>query len=260
MKKPWTAAVLSLFCPGLGQLYAGRPVRALVFLLVPLLLTVAMVGLVALEPSGLVLALLVLLCLGAPVIFLYIVIDAHRVASTAAADAKPRAWQHPLVYALVFVVGLAYPLVSAAFLRAEVVEAYKIPTMSMAPTIVRGDRILVRKWGWRSEDVRRGDLVVFIPPDDSRRAHIKRVAGVPGDRVESRDGTEQTVPVGHVWVRGDNVEHSRDSRSFGPVPFANLVGRVTYRFWPPGRAGTLQDRSPERETGDVHEDTPRDAR
>lgn len=239
MKKPWVAAVLSLFCPGLGQLYAGRPARGLVFLLVPLLLTVLMIGLVSAEPAGLVLGLLALLLFAAPVFFLYVVIDAYRVARAAPAEAEPRWWRHPLVYALVLVVGLVYPILSAAFLRAEVVEAYKIPTMSMAPTIERGDRILVRKWGWGGDDVERGDLVVFLAPDDSRRNYVKRVTGLPGDEVRERDRTPVTVPARHLWVQGDNVDNSQDSRHFGAVPFENLVGLVTYRYWPPSRVGLL---------------------
>jgi len=239
MKSPRFAAVLSLFSPGLGQLYANRPVRAVVFLLVPLLLTLVMIGLVAMEPSALVLALMAMLVLAAPILFLSIVIDAGRVARHAPRDEVSRWWQHPLAYGLVFVVGLAYPLISAAFLRAEVVEAYKIPTMSMAPTIVVGDRILVRKWAWGSEDARRGDLVVFLPPGEGDRAYVKRVAGLPGEKVVRRDGTAKTVQAGHLWLLGDNVKNSRDSRHFGAIPFENLIGRVAYRYWPPSRVGPL---------------------
>ena len=239
MKKPWVAAVLSLFCSGLGHLYVGRPVRALVFLLVPLAITAAMVAAVVLPPSGLALALFLLLALGTPIFWLYVVIDAYRLARLAPVDAAPHWWQHPLVYACVIVIGLGYPFLSAGFLRAEVLEAFKIPTMSMAPTIVRGDRILVRKWAWGSEDVERGDLVVFVAPEGPPRNFVKRVTGLPGDRVHLRDGTPQRVPEHHLWMRGDNVESARDSRHFGAVPFENLVGLVTYRYWPPSRIGTL---------------------
>jgi signal peptidase I len=241
MKKPWIAAVLSLFCSGLGHLYVGRPVRAVVFLLVPLFLTLAMLGVVAAEPSGLGLATLALLCLAAPILYLYVVIDAWRLARAAAPDAPRRWWQHALVYAVLLVVGVVYPLVSAAWLRAEALEAYKIPTQSMAPTIQQGDRILVRKLGWGSEDVRRGDLVVFRVPDQDDRAYVKRVTGLPGDQVVDRAGTLLEVPEGHLWMRGDNVEHSRDSRFFGAVSFGNLVGLVVYRYWPPSRVGTLPE-------------------
>ena len=145
----------------------------------------------------------------------------------------------PSVYAVLLVVGVVYPLVSAAWLRAEVLEAYKIPTQSMAPTIQQGDRILVRKLGWGSANVRRGDLVVFRAPDQGTRAYVKRVIGLPGDRVADRAGTLLEVPEGHLWMRGDNVEHSRDSRFFGAVPFENLIGLVTYRYWPPSHVGLL---------------------
>lgn len=245
MKKPWVAVVLSLFCPGLGHLYCGRPSRAALFFFAPLAITLAIAWITTLVPSGFLLALVFALVLLGPILYVYAVIDALRIARKAPVDSEPRWWQHAFVYALVLVVGLVYPLLSAAFLRAEVLEAYKIPAASMAPTIEPGDRILVTKWGWRPEDVQRGDILVFRAPDGANRAYVKRVQGLPGDRIEARDGTDLVVPPGHVWMRGDNVESSRDSRHFGAVPFANLVGRVAYRYWPPSRLGTLPDGVPE---------------
>lgn len=245
MKKPWVAVVLSLFCSGLGHLYCGRLARAAFFFFAPFAITLAIVWITTLAPSGSLLALVFALVLLGPILYVCAVIDAPRIARTTPVDPEPRWWQHAFVYALVLVVGLVYPLLSAAFLRAEVLGAYEIPTMSMAPTILRGDRVLVTKWAWEPEDVRRGDILIFLAPDGTNRAFVKRVQGLPGDRVEVRDGTEQAVPSGHVWMRGDNVVNSGDSRHFGAVPFANLVGRVAYRYWPPSRVGTLADGMPD---------------
>jgi signal peptidase I len=236
MKKPWIAAVLSLFCTGLGHLYCGRLGRGIALFLVPLALLLLLIGIVTLPPSMPLLLLLIVLVLLGPIVYLYAALDAHRLARGLAAGAPPRPWQHPLVYAVLLVVGFLYPLLAVAFLKAEALEAFRIPQASMAPTILPGDRLLVRKWGWRPEDARVGDVVVFRSPEAGGPHYIKRVAGLPGDRIED----QRVVPAGHVWVLGDNAENSRDSRAFGPVPVTSLLGPVIYRYWPPTRIGPLR--------------------
>jgi len=235
MKKPWIAVVLSLFCTGLGHLYVGRLRRGIAFFLAPLVLTLLMLVVAALAPSTLLLLLLLLLVLLGPIVYLYAVLDAHRLARETTEEGPPRRWQQPLSYAVLLVVGFLYPLLSVAFLRAEVLEAFKIPTASMAPAIEPGDRVLVDKWGWKPEDAKVGDVVVFRCPQGDGRNYIKRVAGLPGDPIDD----ERVVPDGHLWVLGDNAENSCDSRQFGPVRFANVLGPVTYRYWPPTRIGPL---------------------
>lgn len=156
-------------------------------------------------------------------------------------------------------------------LRASVVEAYKIPSGSMIPTLRIGDHILVSKlsYGLRLplyerfvaqwSNPKRGDIVVFTQKDDPSTNFIKRVIGLPGDIVEVRGsrvyinnellpenyarweegglsegsfGPEQ-VPPGHVFLLGDNRDHSRDSR-FWPEPFLDLQrikGRALVIYW-----------------------------
>lgn len=131
----------------------------------------------------------------------------------------------------------------------------------MDPTIRAGDSVLATKLAYRISEPERGDVVLFEGPDGAPT--IKRVVGIPGDTVAVWDGvlrvngektlegyvdydlTDSTfagptkVPEGHVYLMGDNRVNSLDSRSYGPVPEADLLGEVSLRVWPLDRAGTL---------------------
>ncbi|HLX26627.1 MAG TPA: signal peptidase I, partial [Candidatus Cybelea sp.] len=108
---------------------------------------------------------------------------------------------------------------------------------------------------------RRGDIVAFRYEDGSRTMFIKRVIGLPGDRIridkgyvfvngvalaepyvrfpDTRSFAEITVPKTSVYVLGDNRAESEDSRSFGPVSDDRLIGRAIAAVWPPSNLGAL---------------------
>ena len=229
------------------------------------------------------------------------VIDRYFARRRRAADAPPPWW---VEYGASF-----FPVILVVFgLRSFVVEPFKIPSGSMIPTLLVGDFILVNKWTYgirlpvinrkilAVNEPRRGDVMVFRYPADPSLDYIKRVVGLPGDRVEYLDkrlrinGTEVTiseagnylhpdrlyyspryaeklgevehavliereapafvaqvmqypyrencvyssagvrctVPEGHYFVMGDNRDASSDSRVWGFVPDANIVGRAFF--------------------------------
>ncbi|HEV8419899.1 MAG TPA: signal peptidase I [Actinomycetota bacterium] len=121
-----------------------------------------------------------------------------------------------------------FPLAAAAMLvwwrwRPFLVE---VEGESMAPTLRPGDYLVAV----RLRRVRRGSLVVVEHPDRPGYEMVKRVAALPGERVEDRIlGTDE------YWVTGDNVDGSSDSRNFGPVGPDVLRGRVVLRYWPARR-------------------------
>lgn len=160
----------------------------------------------------------------------------------------------------------------ALFIRTFVVQAFKIPSGSMEPTLLVGDHILVNKfiYGVKLPFVRktiipihqprRNDVIVFIYPKDPSKDFIKRVIGLPGDRIEmlghsiyingklfrdkhgvytaSPDSSTRfgpvMVPQGHIFVMGDNRDHSYDSRFWGFVPLSSVKGKafIVYWSWP----------------------------
>ncbi len=142
-------------------------------------------------------------------------------------------------------------------------ESVRVSGVSMQPTLVQGDRLLVDTWSARAHDWRRGDVVVVehelagLGPT----LLVKRVVGVGGDTVALEDGVLEvngspvgeayadpaaidsvffgpvTVPAGSVFLMGDNRLESVDSRDFGAVPADEVEGRVLGVVWPLGRAG-----------------------
>ncbi len=148
--------------------------------------------------------------------------------------------------------------------RTWVFETFYIPSGSMEPTLMIGDRILVDKLSFQlGGHIATGDIVVFRrPPHETIIPHsikylVKRVIGLPGETISSHGGqvyingkllhepflpkgtittgiTTQKIPPGHYFMMGDNREDSEDSRFFGPISGSLIVGKVVARIWPLG--------------------------
>lgn len=153
--------------------------------------------------------------------------------------------------------------VLASFLvRTFVFQTFSIPSSSMNPTLWKGDRVVVNKLSVEFGTINIGDIVVFkAPPDVARDCGdpvtdlVKRVIGLPGDRLYSEGNTiyvngkpldqkwsvwpsmgvpiePTTVPAGHYFMMGDWHANSCDSRTWGTVPRSDLIGKVFVRIWP----------------------------
>ncbi|XP_010552152.1 PREDICTED: mitochondrial inner membrane protease subunit 1 [Tarenaya hassleriana] len=119
---------------------------------------------------------------------------------------------------------------------------------SMLPTLnLTGDVILAEHVSHRFGKVELGDVVLVRSPRDPRKMVTKRVLGLEGHRVTFSadplvdDGSVSVVvPKGHVWIQGDNLYASTDSRYFGPVPYGLIQGKALLRVWPPDSFGRLR--------------------
>jgi signal peptidase I len=192
---------------------------------------------------------------------------------------------------LVLIVAVALGLALA--IQAFVVKPYEIPSASMEPTLHIGQRILVDRIGNDFSGPKLGQVWVFHPPASetcsdgneglttsgrqnpeacdalgshkSGQTYVKRVVGLPGDRLSIRNGhvfrngvrepdsytipcdgggecwfpKTFTVPKGDYYMMGDNRPDSLDSRFWGPVPRSWMIGSAFFTYWPPNRVGTL---------------------
>ena len=186
-------------------------------------------------------------------------------------------------------------LVLALGVQAFLVKPYRIPSGSMLPTVRVNQRVLVNRLAMDFSSPHVGDIVVFHPPKNysagcadpgegenqagqdapaacqvawnqpSSQTFIKRVVGLPGDRISIRNGhvirngkreadryivncggieacnfpQTITVPRGDYYMMGDNRPDSEDSRFWGPVPRSWIIGKAFLTYWPPDRIGFL---------------------
>ncbi len=150
------------------------------------------------------------------------------------------------------------------FIVTFVAQPVRVQGASMQPRIEDNERIVVNKAIYRFQGVERGDVVVFYYPRDPSVSYIKRVIGLPGDRVEIRSGRVhvngaaieepyllpeyrdrydmEPTPVepGHYFVMGDHRSSSMDSRSFGSVPEKYIYGKAAFCVWPIAKTGRVR--------------------
>jgi signal peptidase I len=158
-----------------------------------------------------------------------------------------------------------------------VAQPYQVQQESMENTLMPDQYVLVDKLSPVFDDYNQGDIVVFTPPkgwshDESNTPFIKRVIGLPGDKIDIHDGQVfvndlpldepylfRGEPTGvpdvkvHTWmvgkdqlfVMGDHRSASQDSRQFGPIDRSTVIGRAWMRYWPLEDFGLIKPVEPE---------------
>lgn len=182
------AVALSLVMPGLGHAYSGRLSKGLTFLFVYFMPIMALQAGRVFEFFGSVLVGVVALLTVSPVIHIAAIIDSYYVARRTKPDYEMKDYNRWYVYVMLVLLNAASSRVATLSLRANCVEAFRVPAASSYPTIVPGDRLLANKIVYNHGDPERGDLVVFLNPQDRKMNFINRVVAVAGDTVEIKDG------------------------------------------------------------------------
>ncbi len=158
-----------------------------------------------------------------------------------------------IVVEVVVIVAAAFAI--ALLVQWLLIKPFTIHQVSMQPTLMEGDRILINRLTYHFRDPQAGDVVVFDSPLHEDEDLVKRVVAVEGDRVAVHDGSlyvngaaqdepylleqdfrgeesEMVVPDGQVFVLGDNRNNSGDSRIFGPIPRDSIIGSGFVIYWP----------------------------
>lgn len=156
------------------------------------------------------------------------------------------------------------------FIYLLIMQPHKIKGASMMPNFPDSEFLLTDKVSYRFGEPKRGDVVVFKAPINESEEFIKRIIGLPGERVMVKsgrvyindkvldesayldasvytsaadflaEGQAYTVPAGKYFVLGDNRPHSSDSRYWGPITKKEITGRAWLIYWPISRVGVVK--------------------
>jgi len=184
-RRPLVAVVLSLIMAGLGQIYCGRIIRGLVFAFLCTVLPV-IVGL-SIFSATIKISLLLITGLAFSVVGLVAIIDSWYLARHTKPDYELKEYNRWFVYLLLWLISVGGSTTYGLYFRDNYIEAFRIPTASNYPTMAIGDRFLANKLAYRDKDPKRGDLVVFVSPQNRRVNFVKRVVALAGDTVEIKD-------------------------------------------------------------------------
>lgn len=208
-RRPWVAALMSLVLPGFGQLYNGQPNKAIWMFFLFGIIAVPVTTFLALYVSSWLLLPAMLVALAAPAgIWIHSVLDAARQARRGV-DYSLAPWQTSGMYLVVFFVCNVLVLpASNMYTRAHFVESYRVPAVSMEPTILKGEFLFADKryncTGCKSA-IRPGDIAVFNFPDNRTLLFVKRIIAMPGDhvRMEGREVIVNGVSLSSSGVSED---------------------------------------------------------
>ncbi len=263
-KDAWLAVFLSGFIPGLGHIYLKQWLPAILFILT---FSITFVGTGSAQAGIIVLCLILRFIIGLLAVY-------FAYTSTPVRRYVPRFWIRVLIAGFLGIV-LVLNIIIAFVVRSFVAEARYIPAGSMLPTLAINDRVVINKLIYRFHPPERGDIVVFSPTETLKKegykdAFVKRIIGIPGDRVDVKDGkvyvnskvisekyldeapaynwsTTELIPGGIIpkdsyLVFGDNRNNSYDSHYWGFVPREYIIGKATQRFWPIDRIGSISEK------------------
>jgi len=158
-----------------------------------------------------------------------------------------------------FLKTIALIVILAFIIRIFLIQPFIVEGQSMDPAFSDRDYLITEKVSYHFKDPVRGEVIIFHPPEDPNINYIKRVVGLPGDKIQIKDGgvyingqrliepylasnegtlvpnqtySSLTLNSNQFYVLGDNRNHSRDSRELGPIPRENIVSHVWFRLYP----------------------------
>jgi signal peptidase I len=159
-----------------------------------------------------------------------------------------------------YIIAIVSAVIVAILIRVFIFEPFIVPTPSMEPTLLVGDKVIINKLAYRFGEVKKGDIIAFHSTIEGEKELVKRAIAVEGDKlvltsegeifVNDEKISEDYIQEGQslsylnqefilgpdeIFVMGDNRNNSFDSRYFGMVPEENVFGEFLIVYWPPSR-------------------------
>jgi signal peptidase I len=269
-KEPLIALMLTNLLPGLGHVYSDSVKKGIVFFSVNIAATGGALAYFLSPVTEIYPYMLIFI----PICFIfeiYVLIDSYlsagRYNQKHSLERKITGTRKAGLIAAIIFVSFFNPRLYQNYIRSNVVQAFRLPSSTMEPVIMKGDRVLADKFAYKNSPPERGDIVVFQYPKDSEKIFVKRVVAFGGESVEIKGGDvyingtlvmdpkiknityynhgdfgkgEVKVPENHNFMLGDNSASSNDSRYWGFVPDKYVIGKVYKIYYPFERSGPVE--------------------
>jgi len=178
---------------------------------------------------------------------------------------RSRRWRLGLAVGVpAFFLDLIVAVLVSTFIILFLYQPVRVEGTSMLPQLEDQDRLFIDKIAYKVGEIHEGDVVVFEYPGDHSKSYIKRVIGLPGDRLridhgrvylngkrlqepyvplrfeDDRSVSEMVLPPHEYWMMGDHRSISSDSRDFGPVDRSLIYGKAVFVYWPMEQVGVVR--------------------
>jgi signal peptidase I len=232
------ARLAAIVLPGLGQIYNGEPLKGICFFSIFILLPITLLRATMMFPDSLLMVGVLISFISMCSMYVIAIFDASRSASLKGKGYLLKAYNRWYVYLLLWF-GAAFWIAGslAASTQKNIMMFCRIVSGSMEPSLQKGDFVIFDNTSAGKVAPHKGDVILFRYPDDRSKLYVKRLAGLPGDTLPLDNSSVIIVPHGHVFVLGDNREHAKDSRTYGPVPLCDVLGKARVVYFSVGPQG-----------------------
>ncbi len=217
-RKPFVALILSLLEPGLGHIYCGRIAKGFVLASVfSVFLPFIYINLVVSE-SRIRIGVIILSLLISVAFLIIVVVDSYQIARKTRPDYELKDYNRWYIYLVFLLLVKAGSEQINENYKTNFIEAYRVPHISMFPTVSSGDMFLANKTAYKTEDPKRGDVVVLVSPQNRHQDWVKRVVAVAGDKIEIREGS--------LYINGERCQSSSVGQASVESPDGIMHGDI----------------------------------